>query len=410
MATYPNLSLEVLNGQLGQLSSEGDGICALIVADDLSAATDPVIADGDTFTLRQFTDAADEGLDQLDFTYRQIKEFYNEAPAGTKLYVKCVENYDLSETEYNTPDNVLDKAHADAYAKTLLDAYDDIRFLGVCFLPDDDYVAAVTNGFDDAAYAGLAKGQALLADYEADFRPAFALIEGREYQGVASGLTDLTAGTDDRCGVVLGNTEEADTAGVNDLSAAVGLVMGRIANNQVQRKISATADGSLAVTKCYVPDADGNSEDVRDHDMQTISEAGYITFRTFVSQNGYYIADDPLAASASSDYNNITNRRVIDKIIRIAYATYFTTLNSEVPVDTATGYIDATVIKNLQAKIDNAVNTAMTGEDEISDFESYIDPAQNIISTGKLTIQLKPTPVGYARQIEIEVGFTNPFN
>ncbi len=173
----------------------------------------------------------------------------------------------------------------------------------------------------------------------------------------------------------------------------------------VEQKISATEDGSLNVTTMYVPDASGNSEDVKAHDIESVSVKGYITFRSYIGQNGYYIADDPLANS--SDFNNITNRRVMDKIIRIAYDTYFNSLNSSVLIDEE-GRLQSGTVKNLQDKIDTRIGELMVSDNELSQFESYIDRDQDVLSTGQLDIKLKPTPVGYLKQIELIIGFDNP--
>ena len=47
----------------------------------------------------------------------------------------------------------------------------------------------------------------------------------------------------------------------------------------------------------------------------------------------------------------------------------------------------------------------MTANKEISNVNCFIDPAQNILSTNQLNVVLKITPVGYASDIEISLGF-----
>jgi len=403
---YPGLSLDIKDTALGTFTSPNDGIAGLIVSDDLSQATENPVADGDEFTLNEYSDITGTGLDEMPFIARQIELFYNEAGAGKKLIVKAVENYDSDATEENTMDKICDKSHADAYLKNFIENNDGItKFVGVCHNPSENHTLNTINGFDDTAFDALVKADTYAQDARDAFYPFFVLIEGRAYQGVPGDLTDLTDSTYNHAGVVIGHSEEADSSGTSDLSAAVGLVMGRIAAVSVEQKISATEDGSLAVTTMYVPDSSGNSQDVKQHDVETISTVGYITFRSFIGQNGYYIADDPLANS--SDFNNITNRRVMDKIIRIAYDTYFNSLSSSVEID-EDGKLESGVVKNLQEKIETRVGTLMVAEGELSNFESFIDPSQNVLSTGQLDIKLKPTPVGYLKQIELIIGFDNP--
>lgn len=56
--------------------------------------------------------------------------------------------------------------------------------------------------------------------------------------------------------------------------------------------------------------------------------------------------------------------------------------------------------------LENAVAAQMTGQ--ISDFEAYIDPEQNILSTGVMEVAATITPLGTLRQIKVNMAFTNP--
>ena len=48
----------------------------------------------------------------------------------------------------------------------------------------------------------------------------------------------------------------------------------------------------------------------------------------------------------------------------------------------------------------------MQRDEELSAFEVLIDPTQDTLSTSKVVITAKLVPVGVARQIEINIGFT----
>lgn len=43
---------------------------------------------------------------------------------------------------------------------------------------------------------------------------------------------------------------------------------------------------------------------------------------------------------------------------------------------------------------------------ELSNFKAYIDEKQEVVRSGKMKVKLRPQPVGYAKFIEVEVGFT----
>lgn len=79
-------------------------------------------------------------------------------------------------------------------------------------------------------------------------------------------------------------------------------------------------------------------------------------------------------------------------------------VDDEVPVN-ADGTLDAGFCKWLSQQIVNQVNNTMTANKEISDVSCYIDPSQNILSTSQLNVSLTITPVGYATDIEITLGF-----
>ena len=55
--------------------------------------------------------------------------------------------------------------------------------------------------------------------------------------------------------------------------------------------------------------------------------------------------------------------------------------------------------------IDNAVAVAMQGE--ISDFKSYVDPAQNVLSTRRMAASCRIRPRGTLRYIIVNLGFEN---
>jgi hypothetical protein len=77
----------------------------------------------------------------------------------------------------------------------------------------------------------------------------------------------------------------------------------------------------------------------------------------------------------------------------------------EIPVDTA-GNIVPGVAKNYQQNVTNAIEAQMTGE--ISSVSVSVPTDQNVIATGELTMTILIIPVGYGKQIEINLGYLNP--
>ena len=56
--------------------------------------------------------------------------------------------------------------------------------------------------------------------------------------------------------------------------------------------------------------------------------------------------------------------------------------------------------------MENAVAASM--KDEIGNFECFIDPKQNILSTGVLQVSCKIVPRGILKEINVTLGFDNP--
>ena len=71
------------------------------------------------------------------------------------------------------------------------------------------------------------------------------------------------------------------------------------------------------------------------------------------------------------------------------------------------GTIPAEVCKFLEGKIEQTIRQAMAGE--ISSFNAFVDPQQNVLATGQVNISENIIPVGYSKIIAITLGFENPF-
>ena len=147
--------------------------------------------------------------------------------------------------------------------------------------------------------------------------------------------------------------------------------------------------------------------------LETINDKGYITFRTFVGKAGYFITDDNLATTPEDDYRALTNRRVIDKAYRIAYAQLVEWLNDEVPVSKS-GTLVPAWCSTVEADVEQAIETQMTAQGNLGNdpsdssdtgVECKIDYDQNILATSQVKIGLRVKPNGYAKYIDVELGF-----
>ena len=96
---------------------------------------------------------------------------------------------------------------------------------------------------------------------------------------------------------------------------------------------------------------------------------------------------------------------VIDKATLLALGVATNFINDEIPLN-SDGTLAPSLIGNIKADIENAINVNMTDNGEISGCKVTINPAQNVASTSTLAVTLAIQPVAYSKFIEIDLGFT----
>lgn len=387
----PKISIKYLNGQLGTVPESEDGLLALIVIGAAAASS--------TFELgKPYRIYRPGGLDDLGVNdannpriVELVSQFYEEASEGTPLYVV---GYSSSETMAKLCDK--DTGSLKGLMQSLKGA-----LRGLVLASGKTGVTSATEGIDADVLSALPKAQTL-AEYAAEslYAPVFIALEGRGYSGKPADLKDLSEMAYNRCCVVIGDTVSGSG------NAAMGTFAGRVAAVPVQRNIGRVADGPLSPAVMYLGD---KTVDEAGDDIATIYDKGYITPRTYVGRTGYFFSDDRMACDPTDDYAHLTNRRTIDKAARIAYDTLLDFMLGEIEVN-EDGTMRQPVLKNWQAAVESVIDTQMTAAGELSATDDsgctcYIDPSQNVLSTSKVDVTLKVLPFGYARFINVKLGF-----
>lgn len=392
----PGVSIEIQNGALGQTPATDDAVVGLLLQG-------PAVSGGIQVGVpTQFTSLADAeavGLDEAYDTteevrvWKHIRDFYAEAGTGAVLWVMLV-------SQAISMEDMVDVAEAN-YAKKLLDgASGAIRVLGVTRSPADGYTPSTTaNQIDLDVVTAINFAQALATAYADAFTPVRVVLEARSFTGTSSTLVDLKLRDDNRVAVMLGDT-------VTGGGGAVGLLLGRLASDPVQRNPGRVKSGALDIETAYVGSETVEAVPAK---IVQIHDKGFISLRTYPRKAGYYFTDDPTATAATDDYNSLARGRVIDKAIVLAYDVFVNEILDEVEIDTL-GRIAPDKAKYYQTIIESAISQAMTAEGEISSVSALVDPAQNVLSTGEICVELRIIPVGYARTIVVKLGFNNPAN
>lgn len=391
----PGVNINFAQGALGTVTPSADCVGGIIAT---AAAVSDTFVLGNGYIIYKADDLSALGVTKENnpTLYKHVKEFYDIAGDGAELWI-------MGLPATAKPSDILDKENA--YAKKLIQlANGRIRFIAVAYQPAQDYEAEIEDGLDSDVMTAALKGQQL-ADWATDtlYAPLFVVIAGRGYaKANITALADLTECAFNRVGIMIGDTVSGCEG------AAVGLLAGRIAACAVHRHIGRVKDGPLAVEKIYIDD-----EDPAMANVETLYNKGYLTFRTYVGKSGYYFIDDNLATGFSDDYRSIARRRTIDKAYRIIYRTMLDEVNGEVPV-TNEGYITPSYAKALECEVIAAVANDMTANGELgtdptdpSDkgVKCYINPEQNILATSRINVSAKVKPYGYAKYIDVELGF-----
>ena len=394
----PKVKIDFVNGALGSVVPSADCVAGLLVT---AVAVSDTFVLGNAYMLHKFDDLASLGVNTTNnaFLCKHVKEFYNEAGEGAELWLMGVPNT-------AKPSDIADKDNElIPYAKNLIQiANGRLRFLGIAYKPASGYTATITDGLDADVWAAALKAQALTEWATTQlYAPLFVILAGRGFAHAnVTVLKDLTTLNYNRVGILIGDTESASEG------AAVGLTMGRIAACPVQRHIGRVKDGALKILHAYVGDKDPSVANV-----EAIHDKGYITFRTFTGKSGYFFTDDCLATAVADDYRSIARRRTIDKAYRIIYLTMLENVNDEIPI-TDKGYLVPSMVKSWESEIISAIVNQMTTNGELgsdpndaddSGVKVYINPEQNVASTSKINVVVKVKPYGYAKFIDVELGF-----
>lgn len=392
MAGLPKVTITYGNGALSQAIASADGRLCLIVCGAETVADKFDLAKA--YSIRKLEDLTDLGVDADNnpLLYQTVGDYYAEASDGTLLYVVGYPNT-------LTMSQVLDKNNA--YAKTVLEEMNgEVRGLLVTKVATTE--PDIVNGLDNDMVAAMLNAQAL-GDWvtEQRYAPIFTILDGLNFDGNIDSLIDLKAHRYNRVGVVIGTTTEDSS------NQAIGFVGGRISASSVDNNIGRVADGALNTLTMY---SKGTLIELAD--TETLYEKGYITFRTFTGVSGYFISDDILATVETDDYRHLTARRTIDKAYRIAYSVLLQKLLDKIAVK-SDGTMFKPVIVSWQQDIENAIATNMTANGELSSegeddpgCKCYIDPTQNVLSRSKVNVVLRVRPFGYARYIDVLLGFT----
>jgi hypothetical protein len=160
----------------------------------------------------------------------------------------------------------------------------------------------------------------------------------------------------------------------------------------------------------------GTGEDFESQTQTTlddVNDKGYLYLKKEVGVTGSFQQDAPTATAATSDFAYWENQEVIDKAIREVRKNLLPLVNSPLYVATDTGELSESTIQVFRTEAFSALdklardgNISTKASGELDQNSVIIDPAQDVLATSEIVVTIRIVPVGVARAITVNIGFT----
>lgn len=386
MSTLNDVVITKLSGGLGRRNPEQDMVSGLLFDEPTGILPELKLElESDTVKrLASLEDAEALGItEQYDVSgqsvYYQIQQFFRMNPSGDLYIMKT------AATSY---EDIVAKA-MDMQEK----ANGNIRQMAII------YSGATTFAQTQAAVLA-AQTQADLA--YADYMPFEVILEGKGFTVDSASL----AGSDsENVSVVVAMDLEKASKYKN--SAAVGLALGAISKAKVSENIAWIEKFNLTGEGFAKAGFVGGKEIKDLGTLRELNEKRFIFTKTHTGLPGLYFNDSHTCTLGTLDFAYVENNRTINKATRLLRTALLPKLASPVLVD-IDGKLPQSVSKSFEGLCRSALE-GMVGNQEVSDFDVYVDPKQNILATSELKVKAEITPIGTARKIMVDLGFKNPF-
>lgn len=138
--------------------------------------------------------------------------------------------------------------------------------------------------------------------------------------------------------------------------------------------------------------------------LDTLNDKGYMYLKKFTGLPGTYLNDMPTcSAIANNDYAYIPEVNTMLTAIRGVRTYVLPLVNSPILMN-ADGTMSIVNCKNFENKAGLAL-TEMLEKGSISNFKTFCDPDQDVLSTSTIEIVIAVQPTATARWINVSIGF-----
>jgi hypothetical protein len=380
-STLNDVVITKLSGGLGRRTPEQDMVSGLLFDGEATAELElnkvellASLEDAEAYGITEDGDIEGQSV------YYQIQQFFRMNPSGDLYIMK---------TEATSYADVAGKA-MDMQEK----ANGNIRQMAIIY-------SGTTTFAQTQAAVLKAKTETELA-YN-DYMPFEVILEGKGFNATTAPSLEGSAATN--VSVVVAMDLEKTIKYPN--SAAVGLALGAISKAKVSENIAWIEKFNLTGEGFAKAGFVGGQEIKTLGTLGSLNDKRYIFARTHTGLPGVYFNDSHTCTTSISDFAYVENNRTINKATRLLRTALLPKLASPVLVD-IDGKLPQSVSKSFESLCRSALE-GMVANQEVSAFDVYVDPKQNILATSELKVKAEITPIGTARKIMVDLGFKNPF-
>jgi hypothetical protein len=390
MSTLNDVVINKLSGGLGRRTPEQDMVSGLLFDGKPLAKLEldkverlASLEDAEALGITEGYDSESQSV------YYQVQQFFRMNPSGDLYIMKTKASSGSDDDIAASYEDIAGKA-LDMQEK----ANGNIRQMAIIHAGPTTFPQTV---------AAVAKAQTQANLAYTDYMPFEVILEGKGFNVEdATSLAELSA---ENVSVVVAMDVEKATLYPN--SAAVGLALGAISKAKVSENIAWIEKFNLTGEGFAKAGFIGGEEVKTLGTLSDLNEKRYVFARTHTGLPGVYFNDSSTCTTGTSDFAYVENNRTINKATRLLRTALLPKLASPVLVD-IDGKLPQSVSKSFEGLCRSALE-AMVANQEVSDFDVYVDPKQNILATSELKVKAEITPIGTARKIMVDLGFKNPF-
>lgn len=195
-------------------------------------------------------------------------------------------------------------------------------------------------------------------------------------------------------------------------------VVARVVSKTLQVDPGRKLDGALG-TDVQLHDDDHL---LVEHDASfssTLHAARFITLRTYYDEAGIWCTRGNLMCPEGSDFNRIAYRAVMDLGTTVFNRVMMIQIQNHLAVNPPANAYNAIPnaipgalrepdARKIDRELITALKAALVDTGYASAVQARVSRTDNFLSTGKLTAQVRITPLGYVDSFEGDIAFTNP--